>query len=520
MDNKKNDFLATLVKNPDLTLTDLKTAGITPDNTALLSKEEYKGIAGVQEAFKGDDGKFDEKKFNTFYDNARILYSNYANDEFLENLPSKLTYSEDEWYAPKDAIYRQSSPVIIKNQRPIDYNQGIKYLTEVTTGTNDLSIREQAQNEKVFDFETGRFLDYTPNDKAGVISRFSMPTLVLAQYDTDGTHVEDGVEVSHKAGDLKLNDNGRPYYETLGSREIYNKDVLRMSDVLTVDGSPWNAVDIFDKDDIKVGAGKVALNMVARIAPYLLPGVGEVWGALGAAHAIARLTPVLGKAVNGFILGDNDNAFGQAMSKWEGRMATFDQTTSDYSREHMVTFENLGNLIGDVAGQLFQQQAVAHIPYYIQKMTGGDVKKVTDLSKNLALAYMASTSAQDTYSAFKEAGASDRAAGLGMLASTAALYKLMNIDYFRDNLFKNTFMDDSEIRSITRSVARAEANELATSAQLATPKEAATFLQKAQKFYEEKLVDGIAKKGAAGLFARGLSEGVEETMEEVTTDLI
>lgn len=520
MDNKKNDFLATLVKNPDLTLTDLKTAGITPDNTALLSKEEYKSIAGVQEAFKGDDGKFDEKKFNTFYDNARILYNNYANDSFLESLPSKLTYSEDEWYAPKDAIYRQSSPIIVKNQRPIDYDQGIKYLTEITTGTNDLSIREQAQNEKVFDFETGQFLDYTPNDKAGVISRFSMPTLVLAQYDTDGTHIENGVEVSHRAGDLKLNDNGKPYYETLGNREIYNKDVLRMSDVLTVDGSPWNAVDIFDKDDIKVGAGKVALNMVARIAPYLLPGVGEVWGALGAAHAIARLAPVLGKAVNGFILGDNDNAFGQAMSKWEGRMATFDQTTSDYSREHMVTFENLGNLIGDVAGQLFQQQAVAHIPYYIQKMTGGDVKKVTNLSKNLALAYMASTSAQDTYSAFKEAGASDRAAGLGMLASTAALYKLMNIDYFRDNLFKNTFMDDSEIRSITRSVARAEANELATTAQLTTPKEAATFLQKAQKFYEEKLVDGIAKKGAAGLFARGLSEGVEETMEEVTTDLI
>ena len=40
MDNKKNDFLATLVKNPDWTLTDLKTAGITPDNPTLLSKEE------------------------------------------------------------------------------------------------------------------------------------------------------------------------------------------------------------------------------------------------------------------------------------------------------------------------------------------------------------------------------------------------------------------------------------------------------------------------------------------------
>ena len=48
------------------------------------------GLIGI------DTVEFDEKKFNTFYDNARILYSNYANDEFLENLPSKLTYSEDE----------------------------------------------------------------------------------------------------------------------------------------------------------------------------------------------------------------------------------------------------------------------------------------------------------------------------------------------------------------------------------------------------------------------------------------
>ena len=63
-------------------------------------------------------------------------------------------------------MYRQSSPVIVINQRPVDYDQGIKYLTEITTGTNDLSIREQAQNEKVFDFETGQFLNYTPNDKA------------------------------------------------------------------------------------------------------------------------------------------------------------------------------------------------------------------------------------------------------------------------------------------------------------------------------------------------------------------
>jgi hypothetical protein len=44
------------------------------------------------------------------------------------------------------------------------------------------------------------------------------------------------------------------------------------------------------------------------------------------------------------------------------------------------------------------------------------------LGQNLALAYMAGTSSQETYKAFKNAGASDRTAGIGMLASIGGLY--------------------------------------------------------------------------------------------------
>jgi hypothetical protein len=51
---------------------------------------------------------------------------------------------------------------------------------------------------------------------------------------------------------------------------------------------------------------------------------------------------------------------------------------------------------------------------------------------------MAVTSASDSYSAFREAGANDTVAGIGMLATMGAMYGLMNVEYFKDWLFKDT----------------------------------------------------------------------------------
>lgn len=113
-------------------------------------------------------------------------------------------------------------------------------------------------------------------------------------------------------------------------------------------------------------------------------------------------------------------------------MARFDPTASDYGREHLVSVEGLGNMIGDVSGQLFQQRAVATIPAILKKVTKSS-KDITQVSRNLSLAYMAATSVQDTYGDFKNAGASDMMAGLGMWASMLSIYGLMHSDYFRDN---------------------------------------------------------------------------------------
>jgi hypothetical protein len=64
----------------------------------------------------------------------------------------------------------------------------------------------------------------------------------------------------------------------------------------------------------------------------------------------------------------------------------------------------------------------------------------------MALAYMAGTSAKESYGAFKEAGASDRVAGIAMVANILALNKLMQNDYFKNTLFKNSWLDEDNIR--------------------------------------------------------------------------
>lgn len=47
-----------------------------------------------------------------------------------------------------------------------------------------------------------------------------------------------------------------------------------------------------------------------------------------------------------------------------------------------------------------------------------------------------------------------------MLASTAALYGLMDNDYFKDWLFKGTFMDDSEALDVVKAFNRQEVSKI------------------------------------------------------------
>lgn len=192
---KPNDWLAILKKNPDMNLADLKRNGITADNSSMLAKDDYKKMDAVRKAFSNDKGEFDENQFNAFYDGALALYNQYANDEQTATM-LHLTYSSDAFWAPQGATKRTMGATLSLSGNPLkDYNVGISHIGAIDLGgPANLSAREDGQTQKVVDYETGKELDWTPNDYAGSFSgffkSFATPTIVLAQWDEDGYHTD------------------------------------------------------------------------------------------------------------------------------------------------------------------------------------------------------------------------------------------------------------------------------------------------------------------------------------------
>jgi hypothetical protein len=67
------------------TVFDMRASGILPENTIIQEKDYYKNISQVQDAFRKNDGSFDESAFNDFYDSALRSFDAYSNDDFVEN---------------------------------------------------------------------------------------------------------------------------------------------------------------------------------------------------------------------------------------------------------------------------------------------------------------------------------------------------------------------------------------------------------------------------------------------------
>ena len=86
--NKQHDWFAANLFQPDFSSDDFYNIGITPDNAEIKSKDAYKDIPEVIDAFTVN-GKFDDNAFTQFYDNALSSYNKYSKSEFdkkiLEN---------------------------------------------------------------------------------------------------------------------------------------------------------------------------------------------------------------------------------------------------------------------------------------------------------------------------------------------------------------------------------------------------------------------------------------------------
>ena len=73
----KNDWLAINLLNQDVTMDALIANNMNSGNTGIKPKEDYLEIPKVKELFT-EDGVFDEKRFNEYYDKALTSYITFA----------------------------------------------------------------------------------------------------------------------------------------------------------------------------------------------------------------------------------------------------------------------------------------------------------------------------------------------------------------------------------------------------------------------------------------------------------
>ena len=276
--------------------------GVTPDNTGIQSKDYYKNIDAVQQTFTDQSGKFDEVAFDNFYKSALNMYNQFSTEDWTKKLLSEMDRDPFDWTQPLKTNVKDVSATITNASNPERRSMSIAGIG--TIGDPTFSIREIAQASEVKD-QNGNSLGWTPNQK-GIMSIFE-PTVALATWDEDGMHEENGMQIMHKKGDYKTNENGDYFYEVLGNRESYNKEILRATDVLTTDGSTLNKFDFMDSDGLTKSVGSVVGKTFMQIAPLLIPGVREVYGTISAITTLTSVLPTLGKSVNGILGGDGND---------------------------------------------------------------------------------------------------------------------------------------------------------------------------------------------------------------------
>ena len=385
---KTKDLFLNIVANPNMTLEDLASVGLTSENTVLLDRAQYASNDKVQKLFQDVNGNFDENKFNEWYDIAEKSYNVLSNDEVNLNLVDVTAYDVDNIFVDPSKRRAQNAPQVIKLPNPDRLNTGVTRIGK--TSQRVLSRDEIAQTQQVLlnpsDVAKGKDPIYGKSPNESWFEDF-WETRVMASWDEDGTHIDPvtGQEISHKKGDLKLNENGTYYYENLDGRGVYGKQILNKFNTLTTDGSVWNKYDFFDSDDIeqKSIGGSIAKNL-ALVGSMFIPYVGWGIAAASVAHQVAGLTATFGKMIAG-----SDNSTLNAIEGWV-KSTDRRNLKTEYAQQNTWCWENFIDLIGDTTAQLREQRAIFKFaPGIIKRdFKALDSKKMKQFEGNLAKEYM------------------------------------------------------------------------------------------------------------------------------------
>lgn len=570
---KENDIILNMLANPKFTLEDFQAVGLNSDNTGLQSEDKYLQSDKIKSvsAFQDSNGQFDKNKFHNFYQSAGQFYNQMSNDDYEKAILKQAQYSKDNiWVNPKKRTV-DYKPTLVKRANPTLVTNSLEQMGQM--GKRTLSTSEIAQAQAVVNPITGE-KSASPND-----SFFSnlFNTLVLASYDNDVVDPKTG-EVLHKKGDLKYNEDGLPYYETLSGRDVHDKQVLNKMNTLTTDGSVWNKFDFFDSDDLdQKGVGSSLLKNAALVGSMFIPYVGPVITGLSVATQTAGLLATLGKLVAG-----NDSPTLNNIQGWAKSVNR--QSATEYAQQHTWCAENFINMIGDTIGQLAEQRWIfkaapvlfegknawkvmskegydalkksklaelqkasnlttdkllqdavseKNVPLLQQYMTELNainetkaakyvddlVRKANSIGSPLSKAYMTGITVQDTYGDAKAAGASDLEAALLTLGYAGGEAWILNTglgEWILPELHIDKFKNKAIAEALVKPVKDAKKVLEQTGDKQGFVKKLLNIGRNvATNVYAEK---ALAKKSAEVIGAHALGEAFEETSEELLAD--
>lgn len=570
---KENDIILNMLANPKFTLEDFQAVGLNSDNTGLQSEDKYLQSDKIKSvsAFQDSNGQFDKNKFHNFYQSAGQFYNQMSNDDYEKAILEQAQYSKDNiWVNPKKRTI-DYKPTLVKRANPTLVTNSLEQMGQM--GKRTLSTSEIAQTQAVVNPITGK-KSASPND-----SFFSnlFNTLVLASYDNDVVDPKTG-EVLHKKGDLKYNEDGLPYYETLSGRDVHDKQVLNKMNTLTTDGSVWNKFDFFDSDDLdQKGIGSSLLKNAALVGSMFIPYVGPVITGLSVATQTAGLLATLGKLVAG-----NDSPTLNNIQGWAKSVNR--QSATEYAQQHTWCAENFINMIGDTVGQLAEQRwifkaapvlfegknawkvmskegydalkksklaelqktsnlttdkllqdavsekNVSLLQQYMTELNAINetkaakyvddlVRKANNIGSPLSKAYMTGITVQDTYGDAKAAGASDLEAALLTLGYAGGEAWILNTglgEWILPELHIDKFKNKAIAEALVKPVKDAKkALEQTGDKQGFVKKLLNIGRNVATNVYAEK---AMAKKSAEVIGAHALGEAFEETSEELLAD--
>lgn len=367
--SKPNDWFLARVENPDFHYDDFAAQDITIENTALRSKDVYQNSDYVKELFTDEQGNFKQQEFDRAYTEIAKSYQVYANKQYEEGALEDMEFDPYDPFRPIDSKVYTPEAKLVREVNPLGKAAGFTGIGSV--GPAVRSASESAQMSKIFDWETQKFRDYSPNDVAlensivGFVKQALEP-LVMAQYESDGWHEDpfSGERVAHKKGEYKINDQGMYYYETLGGRSAYGKQFKSIADSFTVDGSSLNDYDFFDSDGLDKSVVGTLMKTAVTIAPLFTP-IAPYYGWAMIGTELLDLLPTVYEATVGNFSEDTN----PTLNYIQGLGKSLKGSTTEYAKEHMLALENLGTIISDVA---LQWQQFRIIPQAYNKIVGTD----------------------------------------------------------------------------------------------------------------------------------------------------